>query len=295
MRNILKQVIRTLKRDGYDIKGYKKIDIEEIEHSPDYYEMTRNLKENLHKFEEEIKALKEQYKKYSFEYAFQEEFGEELSPEDFQYQERIDAYCERNKVSPERLHELKRERLKLREKVNNEIFHRVTLAKSILLIRDGNCPDYMLSKAARLEKIYGSPDKAAEYQEMLDKVRRDKTKIKEGVRWDILNYTSDMIIVNTDPYNGKEPEFQENWTKGIDLVEKKLQAKGITIEEFGHNQEIREIWTEVNNQMKQERNERVTLEQFCNRAQKSALSVQASRQEITEKVPQEQEVRRSDR
>lgn len=288
MPSFLKDLISKLNKKEY------KIEVEKIEYSPEYYQTTRDIKENLLMFEERIRAIKAKYEPYSFEYAFKAEFGEELSPDDFQYQERIDAYCERNKVSPERLHELKRERLKLREKVNNEIFHKVTLAKSILLIRDGNCPDYMLSKAASLEKTYGYSVKAAEYQEMLKKVRAEKTKIAEGARWDVLNNISDLIVANINPY-GKEPEEQENWEKRINFIKQELQTKGIAIDEYGHNQEIREVWTEVTKQMKQERNNREPLEQFCDRAQESALSAQVSSPEITEKATWEQEVRGFDR
>lgn len=282
MPSFLKDLISKLNKKEY------KIEVEKIEYSPEYYQTTRDIKENLLMFEERIRAIKAKYEPYSFEYAFKAEFGEELSPDDFQYQERIDAYCERNKVSPERLHELKRERLKLREKVNNEIFHRVTLAKSILFIRDGNCPDYMLSKAASLEKTYGNPAKAAEYQEMLKKVRTEKTKIAEGVRWDILNNISDLIVANINPY-GKEPEIQENWEKPIDFIKQELQTRGIAIDEYGHSREMREIWIRVNEQMKQERNERRTLAQFCAHVQTSEKTEETLQKE---EPPQDRSVGR---
>jgi hypothetical protein len=283
LRNVLESLIRSLKREGHNIKGYKKIDVKQTEHSPEYHETIRDLKRNLRIFEDEIKEIKTQYKPYSFENGFKEEFGEELSPDDFQYQDRINAYCERNGVSPEGLHELKRERLKLREAVNNEIFHRVTLAKGILFHRDGNCPDFMLSRVVRFEEMYGDRKQAAKYKEILDKVRAEKIKIKEGARWDILNYASDRIIANINPY-GKEPELQENWVKAIDLVEKELQARGISIEEYERNKETREVWTKVNAQMRQERNEELELEKFFARAQEAEKSsVQISQQNTAEK------------
>ena len=231
-----------------------------IEYPDDHYEITKDPKENLLKFEDAMEMIKEKHKAYNFEAAFKEKFGEELSPDDFQYPERIGAYCIRNNVSKEELNEFKRERLKIREIGNRKVFEFVTHAEGLLYYRGGVCPDYMLSKLARIEKLYGNKERAAEFNKLLEKARADNARIKEGAKWMLLKDAANSILLNTGPY-GKEPVNKEDWGKAIDLVAEKLRARGIDIIEDGHNQEIWESWYKVKEQLSREKNEKFDLEE----------------------------------
>ncbi|HHY05870.1 MAG TPA: hypothetical protein GX532_02685, partial [Clostridia bacterium] len=96
------------------------------------------------------------------------------------------------------------------------------------------------------------------------------------------------IVANINPY-GKEPEIQENWEKPIDFIKQELQTRGIAIDEYGHSREMREIWIRVNEQMKQERNERRTLAQFCAHVQTSEKTEETLQKE---EPPQDRSVGR---
>lgn len=158
-----------------------KSDLGKIERPEEYYQLQTDLRKNLLLFEKEISKIKEQYIPYSFEYAFNVEFKEPLSPEDFYYPEKIEDYCRRNKVSPEKLKKFRQERLKIREKASNEILHRITLAKAMLLIRDNCCPEYLMERAVTFEKIYGEPQNAAEFKKLLAITQTEKSKGVGGV------------------------------------------------------------------------------------------------------------------
>ena len=231
-----------------------------IEYPADHYTITLDPKENLLKFEEALKIIKEKCKVYNFEAAFQQKFGEEFSFEDFQYPERIDAYCMRNNVSKESINEFKRERLKIKEIGNRIVYELITHAEGLLYYRGDVCPDYMLSKLARIEGERGNKASAAEFKKMLEDVRKNNTKIKEGAKFTLLRNAANSISINAGPY-GKEPVNQHNWGRVVDLVAEKLRARGIDIIENGHNKEMWEIFSQVNEQLRKEKSEGFELEQ----------------------------------
>lgn len=256
------------------------VDIAKIERPPGYYETERHLKKNLQMFIAEIEKIKDVYEPYSFQHAFKMKFGAELNPEDFHYQERIAEYITENQVPEEKLQKFRNERLQIREKINHEISQRITLAKSVLFIRDGNCPDYMLSKAARLEGIYGEPAQAAKYRVMFKKASEGKMKIPEGIRWEILDKTSTMLTKSINPY-GQAVEAPGNWEKQIDFIEEKLLARGITFEEPGRQEELRELWQQSQEMLKKEQREPESLGRISTKAQ-------ALRSEKTVELQQEE-------
>ncbi|MGI6144736.1 MAG: hypothetical protein GX092_07340 [Clostridia bacterium] len=242
---------------------------DKIEYPDDHYEITKDPKENLYKFEDALEIIKKKYQAYNFEAAFKEKFGEELSPDDFQYNERIEEYCARNNVSKESLDEFRKERLKIRELGNRKIFEFVTHAEALLYYRGEVCPDYMLSKLARIEKLYGNKERAVKFNQLLEKARAEKTKIKEGAKWTLLKHAANIILNNIAPY-GKTPAIKENWVRVVDLVAEKLRAKGIDIIEDGHSQEIYECLHRVIEEQRKTGIESLSIDQ--DRATEGELS-----------------------
>jgi len=252
LNKVLQGLVKMLRRsNGSEFK---------IAYPADHYEETPDPKENLLKFEEALKIIKKQCQVYNFEVAFQQKFGEELSFEDFQYPERIDAYCHRNNVSQESLNVFKRERLKIKETGNRKVYELVTHAEALLYYRGDVCPNHMLSKLARIEEESGNKAKAAEFKKVLEDVKKNNPKVKEGAKLTLLRNAASSILINAGPY-GKEAVNKQNWSRTVDLVAEKLRAGGLDIAENDHNKEIWEVLSQVDEQLRKERNERYDLEQ----------------------------------
>lgn len=222
-----------------------------------YYRETKDLKENLLFFQEATERIKAKYKPDSFEYLFQREFGEQFSGTDFLYSERVTAYCERNSVTVEQMSALEKKASANMNKVSKNISEEIELARCYVHIRDGSNSYRLLIRAAELEKKYGSTEIAEKFRKRARILKRDEKKgaerNNESAKLTVLGTSMNSIKNNIDPYIGKQPEYQENWLKSIESLEKELSLKGIDLNEDGHNLEISEVWRNICHQRSNER------------------------------------------
>ncbi|MDD2212678.1 MAG: hypothetical protein PHV56_06925 [Clostridia bacterium] len=286
MENFIKRWVEKLRGEDNEIK------VKEIEYPPAYYEKTRDLKENLRMYEEVVKKIKAEYEPYSLETAFKNTFGEEFSDVDFIYRDRIEAYCERNNVSEEQLHELEKTTRPLRNKVSKIISERIEREKGWVLYKDGqDLYEDMLKAIKKGEEPERMKGVIRSLQDARKKKKEDK--VKEDARFLVLRATMSVIVNNINPY-GREPEakFQEDWVRQIDFVEKKLCEKGLDLKAFGNNEEIKEAWAEISHQVKNERSARLyswNLQEYDERAQ--GLKKETAECQTTERGSGEREPR----
>ncbi|HHY05520.1 MAG TPA: hypothetical protein GX532_00850 [Clostridia bacterium] len=262
-----------------------KIEANKIEYPSEYYQETRDIKENLLMYEEAIKKIKTRYAPYSLEQAFREKFGEELSDVDFVYQDRITAYCERNRVTEEQLLEFERQIMPQRKRVCQKINEEIELAKYHVMLRDGQT---VSEEMVSLEKRYGNPDKAEELKKKLRKVKGNEEKFqnKESARVIVLRATMSTIKSNINPY-GKEPEakYKDDWVRKIDYVRDELAKKGLDTQSYGQNEEINRAWGEICLVAKNERSARLySVDGFIERSRQEDSKKEVAEKKITRQV-----------
>jgi hypothetical protein len=269
------------------------INVHNLEYPESYYQPTKDIREILSVFEHVIKKIKEKYKAYSCEELFKNKFGEELSEVDFIYQDRLEAYSRRNQVTIEQLQEYYAEIRPLREEVCKRISEEVTLAKYLAWNKFGDNSTYILDQMAQYEMMYGNKSKAKMFKKMSDETKKRikkeernelinnikiymgnyfrkiiKAKIKDepninnknfsGIMFDkkrVLQGLMAVIVGDINPI-GREPEYQENWQRSFQLLNKELSKKGIDLnceDKEVNNKAIGDAWAKLCRDVKNEK------------------------------------------
>ncbi|MGI6588772.1 MAG: hypothetical protein ACOX2N_08410 [Peptococcia bacterium] len=239
---------------------------------------TRNMRENLLIFEEELREIKAEFEQYSFETACKEKFGVALDSDDFLDKEKIDVFCEKNKVIKEELYRFYEERnQELRygglSKIQKIISKKIKLAEAHVFLRDGNFFEgKQLRELIKLIQKYYYSGAVAKFTDRVQEVQVKKEKLgfgDETVRKRILTKMVNNIKSNIKPYGGEE-KFSRDWISKLDSIENNLREKGIAIEDYGQDKELERSWAEVEKQLKnvkhKEHNERI-LDDWCRKQQ----------------------------
>lgn len=236
MSNFINNIVNKIKEE---VQINKK-----IVHPENYYQSTRDLWDNLARYENALIKIKA---KYNFEVskiistyklAFKEKFGEELSPADFHDFNKLSDYCRRNKVSMSTLLYFKNEQGNIINTTRDRISEEVYLADMHLEIRDGAHPYYYI-EIVDLEKKYGSCTKAIEYKRMMQNFRGKFNK-RNYTRAEMTRMLAISIKYNIKPHGELSCYHNTigNWVKIKDFIKLELKENDITIEEFGNDEKI---------------------------------------------------------
>ncbi|MDD4666097.1 MAG: hypothetical protein PHC81_06140 [Clostridia bacterium] len=234
---------------------------DKMEFPSNYYKKTDDLLENARLYEEALEKIREKYKPHLLDTRYL--YNEEL----IHMEIKRESYCRRYNLLPEDLEQVTKDS---KQRIADE----ARLAEIDFRIRDDNCAVYELEEAVKLEGKYGSKERVAELEKMLEKARAKSEEINRGriikithrddAKWKITLEIMSNIKYNLNPHGGKETEAKDqiDWVKKLDLLKERLKVKGIYLNqryeaEQKHEAVIEQTWEEVNKEMKIARNKKL--------------------------------------
>lgn len=155
------------------------------------------------------------------------------------------------KIDVKYLSDLPRDKGRI-ESINDEI----ELAKINVHLRAGNYSVELLKKGEALEKRYGSFERAAKLKEMYLDLEYNQKKSQESksvAEWCIANEILEDIKHNIEP--GQFPKSEGpmvEWREMVDLLGNKLRKRNLDLAGQDYNQEIRDIWDGIRQEVQGE-------------------------------------------
>lgn len=131
----------------------------------------------------------------------------------------------------------------------------IWLANYYTLFRAGIlCNPELDKKAIEFEKKYGKRDETVNLKRKIRMARKEKKVSNISNKKAIKRVLMDLMIdirFNVRPY--EETEYRQDWVRKVKLLEVNLKKRGIdSIEEYKHDEEIREAWAKVKEQIENE-------------------------------------------
>ncbi len=243
----------------------RELEADRIEYPASHYAKTDDLLENCRLHKEALEKIRKKYEYHLVDvpwFDLDEKIHREIKRE---------SYCRKFNLTPKDLEYVAKE---VEQRINDES----RLKEIDFLLRDDNCSVRELEEAVKLEEKYGSKERVAALEKMLEKARVKSEEINRGritkithrndVKWSIACNVMSDIKLNVNPHWGKkrEPKYQIDWVKKLNLLKERLKEKGIYLNkqyeaDRKHEAVIMQTWQEINTEMEKERNKQLGFEE----------------------------------